>query len=55
MPRTASRSSSSPRGSVRRAAPRPQRTGEKAAAVADLATARKIVLDLLAIPGVSGD
>ena len=60
MPRTASRTSSrtssSPRGSVRRAAPGPQRAGEKAAVpAADLATARKIVLDLLAIPGVSGD
>ncbi len=60
MPRTASRASSrtssTPRGSVRRAAPRPQRAGEKAAVpAADLATARKIVLDLLAIPGVSGD
>lgn len=60
MPRTASRTSSrtssSPRGSVRRAAPGPQRASENAAVpAADLATARKIVLDLLAIPGVSGD
>ena len=42
--------------SVRRPAAQKQRAVEPATAPeADLATARKIVLDLLAIPGVSGD
>ena len=42
--------------SVRRPAGHKQRAVEPATAPeADLGTARKIVLDLLAIPGVSGD
>jgi tripeptide aminopeptidase len=47
---------SSKRSGTRPAAAPPQRTGGDASAVpaADLATARKIVLDLLAIPGLSG-
>ena len=60
MPRVSTRSSKSGSSStvarVRRPAGRTQRSERTAvAAEADLATARKIVLDLLAIPGVSGD
>ena len=60
MPRVSARSkaaSSSTTASVRRPAAKPQRSASPPAAVlpADLATARAIVLDLLAIPGVSGD
>jgi len=53
--RSSKSGSSSTATSVRRPAGQPQRTAGVAAAAPDLATARKIVLDLLAIPGVSGD
>ncbi len=59
MPRVSSRSSksgASSKASVRPAAGRSQRAeGTTSAPTADLATARRIVLDLLGIPGVSGD
>ena len=58
MPRASTRSSksgsSSTVASVRRSSSRTQRSPETAAE-ADLSTARRIVLELLAIPGVSGD
>jgi tripeptide aminopeptidase len=59
MPRVSSRSSksgASSKASVRPAAGRSQRAeATTSSPTADLATARRIVLDLLAIPGVSGD